>query len=316
MKVLVTGGAGFIGHNVAIYLKSRGYEAIALDNLKRTTEFACKRLAAYNVPIIKGDVLNTNVLKSAFSNVDIVVHAAAHVSVEESMKKPAMYFKNNVAGTANVAHVCLRKGVKLLIYVSSAAVYGNPITLPISETHPTNPISPYGLSKLMGEEVVKFYGGRGLKYVILRLFNAYGPGQSRAYAGVITRFIERLSEGKPPIIYGDGEQTRDFIHVYDVAEAIRLLIERGVENEIINLGSGKPTAIKELAELMIKLTNRNLKPIFTKARPGEIRHSYADTSKARRLLNFEPSIDLERGLGDLLGLKVQSGELVEDSCRS
>ncbi|MEM2768208.1 MAG: SDR family NAD(P)-dependent oxidoreductase [Candidatus Bathyarchaeia archaeon] len=300
MKVLVTGGAGFIGHNTAVYLKKQGYEVVALDNLKRATQFATERLNAHHIPLVKGDILNSKALKKALAGVDVAVHAAAYISVKESLKKPALYFRNNVAGTANMAHACLLGGVKLLVYISSAAVYGNPSALPTSESQPPNPISPYGLTKLMGEEAVKFYAKQGLKHVILRLFNAYGPGQSGAYAGVITHFIERLSRGKPPIIHGDGQQTRDFIHVYDIAEAIKLCIEKGLENETLNIASGKPTAIKELAELTIKLVNPNLKPLHTKPRPGDIKHSHADISKAAKLLGFNPKISLEQGLKELL----------------
>ncbi|MEM2593500.1 MAG: NAD-dependent epimerase/dehydratase family protein [Candidatus Bathyarchaeia archaeon] len=299
MRVLVTGGAGFIGHNAAVYLKSQGYEVVAFDNLKRATEFAIERLKVHDVPILKGDILSSRALEKALSGVDVVVHAAAYISVKESLRKPALYFRNNVAGTANVAYACLRRGVKLL-YISSAAVYGNPAHLPISESQPANPTSPYGLTKLMGEEVVKFYARQGLKYAILRLFNVYGPGQSSTYAGVITRFIERVGVNKPPIIYGDGYQTRDFIHVYDVAEAIKLSIEGGLENETLNIASGKPVTIKDLAELIIKHVNQNLKPIFAKPRPGEIKHSHADISKAKRLLGFNPKINLEQGLIELL----------------
>ncbi|MBC7130043.1 NAD-dependent epimerase/dehydratase family protein [Candidatus Bathyarchaeota archaeon] len=299
MKVLVTGGAGFIGHNTAIFLKNHGYEVAAFDNLKRATKFALERLSIHHVPLIKGDTLSAKALKNALAGVDVVVHAAAYISVEESTRKPALYFRNNVAGTANVADACLRKGIKL-IYISSAAVYGNPVALPISETHPTKPISPYGLTKLMGEQAVKFYAEQGLKYAILRLFNVYGPGQSSAYAGVITRFIENLSKNKPPTIHGDGQQTRDFIHVYDVAEAIKLAMEKSVENETINIASGKPTTIKELAQLTITQANPNLKPVYAKPRPGDIKHSHADTSKAERLLGFKPKINLEQGLKELL----------------
>lgn len=305
MKVLVTGGAGFIGHNTAIYLKNQGYEVTALDNLKRAAGFAIERLKMHHVPLLRGDILSFRVLKKALTGVDVVVHAAAYISVEESMRKPALYFRNNVAGTANVAYACLRGDVKL-IYISSAAVYGNPAALPISEAHPANPISPYGLSKLMGEEAVKFYARQGLKYAILRLFNVYGPGQSSAYAGVITRFIERIRADKPPIIYGDGQQTRDFIHVCDVAEAIKLSMEKPLENETINIATGKPATIKELAELTIKHANPNLKPTFAKPRSGDIKHSYADTSKAKRLLGFNPKINLEQGLMELLKLKTSS----------
>lgn len=300
MKVLVTGGAGFIGHNVALFLKSQDFEVIAFDNLSRATAPALKLLHDQNIPIIRGDVLCTSALKRAMAGVDVAVHAAAYISVKESIKKPGAYFKNNVAGTASFAKACLDSHVKFVIYLSSAAVYGDPKSLPIEESHPTDPISPYGLTKLMGEEILKFYSRLGLEYTTLRLFNVYGIGQSSAYAGVITNFMERVAEGKPPIIYGDGQQTRDFIHVRDVAEAIRLVVERRPSNETFNIASGKPTKIAELALLIIKLNGSELKPKHVKPRPGDIRHSIADISKAQRLLGFKPKWDLERGLSDLV----------------
>lgn len=306
MRVLITGGAGFIGHSVAIHLKSRSYDVAVLDNLRRASGYAIERLKECRIPLAKGDVLSAEMLRRVLASVDVVVHAAAYISVEESVQRPALYIKNNVAGTASVAAACLQQGVKLLVYISSAAVYGNPVALPIDEFHPTNPISPYGLSKLMGEEVVRFYAQQGLRYVILRLFNVYGPGQSSPYAGVVTHFIKRVCRGEPPIVYGDGRQTRDFIHVSDVAEAVRLTIERGIENEVLNIGTGRPTSIRELAELVIKLANPSLKPIFTRPRPGDIEDSYADISKAKRLLGFEPRVSLEQGLRELL--KLEAGE--------
>ncbi|MEM2742014.1 MAG: NAD-dependent epimerase/dehydratase family protein [Nitrososphaeria archaeon] len=300
MKILVTGGAGFIGHNVAIVLKNHGFEVVVLDSLERASEQAINRLKAAGVPIIKGNILNDTAVRNALVGVKVVVHAAAYISVEESLQKPAQYFRNNVAATANIAKNCLDKNVELIIYVSSAAVYGEPKHLPINEMHPTNPTSPYGLSKLMGEEVVKFYGGQGLNYVILRLFNVYGLGQTGAYAGVITNFIENAKNGKPPIIYGDGQQTRDFIHVADVAEAIKRAIEKPPTGQTINIATGKPTTIKELAELIIKLSRLNLKPIFAEPRPRDIKHSCADIALAKRLLGFEPKITLEEGLKSLM----------------
>jgi len=299
--VLITGGAGFIGHNTALFLRDRGVDVTVFDNLKRATNFSLKRLRIHGVELISGDVLDTEVLHRAVKGVDVVVHAAAYISAVESIRKPALYFVNNVAGTAAVAAASLRGGVGLLVYLSSAAVYGNPAVLPISESHPTRPVSPYGLTKLMGEDAIKFYAGKGLDYVILRLFNVYGPVQSGAYAGVITRFMENVCRGKPPIIHGHGEQTRDFIHVYDVARSVWLCMERGVRNETINIGSGKPTTIRELAELIIRLADLGLEPIFVKARPGDIRHSHADIRRAEKLLGFKPEISLEKGLKELLG---------------
>ncbi|MEM3550707.1 MAG: NAD-dependent epimerase/dehydratase family protein [Candidatus Bathyarchaeia archaeon] len=304
MKVLITGGAGFIGHNVAMFLRDFGFDVVVFDSLKRSSESSVKRLIERNIPMLKGDVLNAYALNDALRGVDVVVHAAAYISVGESFKKPTLYLKNNVLGTASIAKACLNKGVKLLIYLSSAAVYGEPVNPPISEMHPTNPTSPYGLSKLMGEEVVRFYSKYGLKHVILRLFNVYGLGQSKAYAGVVAKFIERAVKGLPPIIYGDGEQTRDFMHVNDVSEAIKQTIEKNVVNETFNIGSGIPTKIKDLAELVMNIVKLDRKPIHRKPRVGDIKHSYADISKAENLIDFKPRVNLNEGLKELIEAKL------------
>ncbi len=187
MRILITGGAGFIGHNLAIYLAERGFDVTVLDSLERSTEFAVNRLRERGIPIIKADIRNLG----DCGGFDVVVHAAAYVSVPESVVRPIDYIENNVVGTAKVAHECGRVSARI-IYLSSAAVYGNPIKLPIPEDHPINPLSPYGLSKYLGELVIRnFSKVYGFRYVILRLFNVYGPGQNPAYAGVISSFIER-----------------------------------------------------------------------------------------------------------------------------
>ncbi|MEM1557509.1 MAG: NAD-dependent epimerase/dehydratase family protein [Thermoproteota archaeon] len=300
MRILITGGAGFIGHNLAIYLKNSGFEVGVLDSLERSTVFAVKRLSEANIPVARMSVIKTEEIKGFFKEADVVIHAAAYVDVVESMEKPSIYFENNVLGTVSVAKASLDVGVDLLIYLSSAAVYGDPVELPIGENHPTRPISPYGLSKLMGEEVVEFFSKYGLKQVVLRLFNVYGPGQNAAYAGVITKFLERVRNGLPPIVYGDGEQTRDFIHVEDVAEAVKLVLKTGCVGEVLNIGSGNPIKIRDLAALVMRTYGVSGEPIYTIGRQGDIKHSYADISRARILLGFKPRINLENGLKRLL----------------
>lgn len=300
MKILITGGAGFIGHNLAIYLKNNGFDVEVLDTLERSTSFAAKRLNEANIPVTRISIMKTEEIRSIFKKADAVIHAAAYVDVAESMEKPLIYFENNVLGTASVAKASLDAGVGLLIYLSSAAVYGNPVELPIGENHPTRPISPYGLSKLMGEDVVRFFSTYGLRHVILRLFNVYGPGQNAAYAGVITKFLERVQKGLPPIIYGDGEQTRDFIHVDDVAEAVKLVLKTECTGEVLNIGSGNPTKIRDLASLVMRLHGVSGEPIYASERQGDIKHSFADISRARNLLGFKPRISLEHGLRRIL----------------
>ena len=301
MRVLITGGAGFIGHNLAIGLAEKGFDTVALDSLERSTEFAIGRLKQYGISIVKG---NAKAISDC-RGFDVVIHAAAYVSVPESMNRPLDYLENNVISTARVAHECGRVGARL-IYLSSAAVYGNPVKLPIPEDHPINPQSPYGLSKYLGELVIRHFGEvYGLRYVILRLFNVYGPGQNPAYAGVIASFIERTLRSEPLVIYGDGEQTRDFIYVGDVAEIVLRIIEEDLfDNNTYNVGTGKPTSINELARMVMEvLGKKDLEVIHERERPGDIRHSYADISKLRSRINIDPTpldVGLRKTLNEII----------------
>lgn len=307
MKVLITGGAGFIGHHLALHLGSLGYEVLCLDNLSRSSPEVVKTLRSSNIDLIVADVLDINSLELIMSRFkpEVVIHTAALVSVEESVRKPEDYLRCNVLGTLNTVRVSTNYGVSRFIYLSSAAVYGDPIKLPVSEEHPLNPKSPYGLSKLLGEEVVKLYHRMyGLEYVILRLFNVYGPRQSlNPYSGVIIKFIDRVCKGLPPVIYGDGTQTRDFIHVLDVCRATQLSISTENVNEVYNIGSGKPLSINELANLIIRISKLELRPTYEQSRPSDIRHSYADISKAVKYLGFKPSVSIEEGIEELLRLR-------------
>jgi len=299
LKILITGGAGFVGHNLALYLHNRGYTVIAFDSMERAVSRAYRKLYDSGVTVVHGDVRDEVALSAVVKSVDLVIHGAAYVRSDESFNKPREYIDNNVGGTAVVAKSCLEYN-KPLVYISSAAVYGNPLKLPINEDHPTNPVSIYGLTKLMGEHVVKLYGNFGLKYVIVRPFNIYGSGQSEEYAGVITRFISRACRGEPLIIYGDGLQTRDFIHIYDFSRLVELIIERGPYGEVFNAGSGRPMRIIDLAELIRALTRKPVEIVHAPPRIGDIRDSWADISKAKKLLGFQPTVNIERGLADLI----------------
>lgn len=296
MKVLITGGAGFIGHNLALHLVKKGYDVVVVDSMERSSDYASRRLEEFRVPVIRADVKEF----SGYENFDVVVHAAAYVSVEESVKEPIKYIENNVLGTARVGYECVKRGSKL-VYLSSAAVYGEPLKLPISEDHPTRPQSPYGLSKLHGEEVLRnFTLVYGLKHVTLRLFNVYGPGQNPSYAGVIASFLSRALRDEPLIIYGDGEQTRDFVYVGDVAEVIEFFIKENIfDNETYNVGSGKPVTIRELANTVMKIVGKELPVIHEPPRPGDIRHSVADVSKITRLTKIKLT-PIEEGLSKTL----------------
>jgi len=302
MRVVVTGALGFIGHHLCIGLAKEGYKVLGIDNLSRGRRERIDLLRNHGVNVILADIRDPSNIMRVFQEFKpkIVMHLAALISVDESFEKPLLYEDVNVRGTINIILASNKISAWRIIYASSAAVYGNPIKLPIDEEHPLRPLSPYGVSKLAGEMYVKtIFNGEG-GYVILRLFNVYGLGQNPEYAGVITKFMERLERKLPPIIYGDGTQTRDFIHVLDVVEAFIKAIEVNESNVVLNIGTGKQTSIKELAYTMIKLYGLDLQPIYAPPRKGDIKHSYADISKAKKILKWEPRISLEDGLRMLI----------------
>jgi UDP-glucose 4-epimerase len=300
LKILVTGGAGFIGGHVALYLADKGFHVTVLDNFERSSDYIINRLKEFNnIDIVREDLRYSDRIKDLLKNFDIIVHAAAYIDVEESMKDPWSYIHNNYYTTKNITdHLNKRQKI---IYLSSAAVYGEPEKIPVKEDDEKRPISPYGLSKLLGEKTIVYNSiCRGYRYVIFRLFNVYGIGQNRSYAGVITIFIDRVIKGLPPIIYGDGLNIRDFIHVEDVAEAVYMAVEREDFSGIYNLGSGTGVSIKDLAQMIIDISGRkDLKPIYTRPRPGDIRFSVADITRISEKLRFKPRKDLYEGLTDL-----------------
>ncbi len=292
--MLVTGGAGFIGSHLVRELVSLGYEVRVLDNLSRGS---LENLggALSEVELVLGDVRDPEVTTRAASGVDAVVHLAALVDVEGSIRFPELYTEVNLVGTLNLVKASRR--VDSFVFSSSASVYGDPVKVPIPETHPLAPKSPYAASKAAAELYIKTYSNiYGFRYVILRLFNVYGPRQSRGYSGVVVEFIRRALREEPPIIYGDGEQTRDFIYVSDVVKAIVSSLRSKVSG-VYNVGSGTPTKILDLAYTVLRITGaENLRPEFKEARPGDVKHSVADISKANRELGFRPSTSLEAGL--------------------
>jgi len=299
LRVLVTGGAGFIGSHLVRALVRAGHSVRVLDNLSTGSPENLAGLAG-SVELVVGDVRDLRVVEAAVRGVDVVAHLAALVDVAESVERPDTYFDVDAFGTYVVAKAC--RGVEALVYASSSAVYGEPSRLPIGEDHPAAPRSPYAAAKLAGEGFVyAFSAQHSYRPVVLRLFNVYGPKQTKAYAGVISEFVRRALRGEPPIIYGDGEQTRDFIHVGDVVEAfIKAMTDRKVAGTL-NIGSGEAVTIRKLAELVLKLAGReDMKPVHRPPRPGDIKHSVADTRKAREALGFKPRIKLEEGIRELL----------------
>jgi len=304
-EILVTGGAGFIGSHIVDRLLDEGFKVRVLDNLSTGEK---KNLAQHqnkkSFQFIEGDIRNFDLVKKTVKGVDAVFHEAALVSVTRSVENPLLSNEINVTGTVNLLKACVDAHVKRFVYASSCAVYGDTETLPNHENLAPKPLSPYAVEKLAAENYAKvFHNVYGLETVSLRYFNVYGPRQKYGpYSGVISIFINRLLENKPPIICGDGKQTRDFINVKDVVEANMLaLSKREAVGEVFNISTGEATAINKLTETIQKIMEKtDLKPVHAEPRPGDIKHSYGDITKARRNLKYEPKVQLEKGLSELV----------------
>lgn len=297
---LVTGGAGFIGAHLVKELVSQGQRVTVLDNLSGGK---LENLSAVKdrITFVKGDICNySDVLKSC-TEVDYVLHHAALISVAESMEKPQETAEINVQGTVNVLEAARQKGVKRVVFASSAAVYGTRPELPYSETTPTDCQSPYAWSKQVGAELCQLYTkAYGLEAVALRYFNVFGPGQNpnSAYAAVIAKFMQLAVEGKPLGIDWDGLQSRDFVSVKDVVQANLLAATKGVPGEIYNVASGRTYTLLELADTIEKVSGKKLERISRPKRPGDVHESSADITKIRAL-GFAPSVTLEEGLKEM-----------------
>jgi len=304
MRVLVTGGAGFIGSHVVDRLVGEGYSVRVLDDLSNGKLANIEgHLSSGAVEFVKGDIRDANIVKSCLKGVDAVIHLAAQISVQLSVENPDLTFDVNLFGTSNLLRYSAQQGVKRFVFASSCAVYGDTKVLPINESFRTNPISPYADSKLLGERYCLGFSERQLlKSVVLRFLNVYGPRQGmNDYSGVITKFMDRVEKKESLVIYGDGLQTRDFVNVVDVAKAVlAAMTAEGVDGEVFNVGSGKPTSINELAKTILELAGVDLEIFHESSRAGDIKESYADVSKARKFLGFEPKVSLRDGLSVLL----------------
>jgi len=305
MKVLVTGGAGFIGSHVVDKLMLDGHDVVVLDNLySGNMKNIEHHLDESRFRFVEGDIRQPRTVKKAIEGVDAVIHEAAIVSVPLSIENPVLTNEVNVLGTLNLLEASIKTKVKRFVYLSSCAVYGDVAKLPINEDSPVRPISPYASSKLAAEEhCTSFFENHGLETVRLRYFNVYGPRQAASdYAGVMVKFLERIRMDQPPIIFGDGEQTRDFVHVNDVVEATLLAINRdGVAGNLFNIGTGEVVTINKLCDVFLELTGKkHLKPIFKDAKPGEVRHSQADITKAMNLLGYSPKVPLRSGVREFI----------------
>lgn len=297
----MTGGAGFIGSHLVERLLADGCSVTVLDNLSAGKLQNIKRCSDNrNFHFIKGDIRDKKTVDDLMAGVDAVVHQAAITSVPFSIKNPKFVYRVNAAATVNLLESCVKNDVKRFIFASSAAVYGAAKKMPISENAPTRPLSPYGESKLQSEKYCqKFWDKHRLETVCLRYFNVYGPRQTAGqYAGVISRFFDRLKNKLPPIIYGDGKQTRDFVYVDNVVDATILALNcEGAAGKVLNIGTGKAINVNQLSKIFIKLMHRSdVKPKYVAQRAGDIKRSQADITKAKKILGYRPKVSLEQGL--------------------
>ncbi|PIR20636.1 MAG: epimerase [Deltaproteobacteria bacterium CG11_big_fil_rev_8_21_14_0_20_47_16] len=293
--VLVTGGAGFIGSNLVRLLLSRGYAVRVLDNL--TTGYQENLEGLQGVEFVKGDIMDAPLLQKMVQGTSVVFHMAAAVGNVRSLEDPHFDANINVMGTLNVLEAARKTNVRKIVFSSSAAIFGEPVEMPITEDHPVNPDSPYGVSKLAAEKYCLCYNRLyGMENVCLRYFNVYGQHQRYdAYGNVIPIFLTKLRRGEALTVYGDGEQTRDFINVKDIAMANLLSAETPGASGPINIGTGSAITVNTLTQLIQKL-GKDGTVAYKPARAGEVLHSRANISKAQSMLNFQPSVHLAEGL--------------------
>ena len=303
-KAIVTGGAGFIGSHLAERLVELGHQVIIIDDLSSgKMENMDKVLFGKKAEFVQGSITDPSLLKRLFTDADYVFHLAAVTSVPRSIDNPQASHEVNVNGTLNVLLAARDNSVKKLVLASSAAVYGDTPTLPQTEDMMPRPLSPYAVAKLVGEYYCQVFTRiYNLPTVCLRYFNVYGPRQdvNSPYAAVIPKFIQEVRRGNAPVIFGDGEQTRDFAFVKDVVEANVLAAQSDISG-IFNIGGGESVTINRLAALIVELVGSHVKPIYREPRPGDIKYSLADISRASAF-GFKPEYNLKQGLAETIRL--------------
>jgi UDP-glucose 4-epimerase len=335
MRLLITGGAGFIGSHMAENFAKKGWEVVVLDNF-----LTGKR---ENIPdkieIIEGDIRDKSTVANAIKGCDAVIHLAALASVPASFKNPEETYEVNFLGTNNILEAAHQNNVKKVTFASSSAVYGDTQIFPITEENPDNPLSPYGVSKLLGEKICRFYNtAYGLPVVIFRFFNVYGPRQNpfSEYSAVIPKFLSIIKDGGTPVIFGDGEQTRDFIYISDLVHAHELALEgvtksqnyevtKSRSHEVtqvpekasvtlclcdsvtfpasaspLNLGSGEKTSLNDLIRVISRKLGKTVIPKYEPPRSGDIVHSYCDIFRINEILTYKSEITLEIGIEKML----------------
>lgn len=299
MKYLITGGAGFIGSNLADELLKRGHQVRILDNFstgrrENLTGFIDK------IEIVEGDLRNYHTVREAVDGMDFVLHQGALPSVPRSVSDPISSNEANVTGTLNILYAAKDAKVKRLVMASSSSVYGDSPTLPKHEGMELNPLSPYAVSKLAGEKYFQVFANiYGLHTVALRYFNVFGPRQNpdSQYSAVIPKFIKAILNDKQPVIYGDGKQSRDFTYIQNTVEVNILATEADCPPGIVmNCAVHQRTDLNELVAKINQLVGKNIQPIYADPRPGDIKHSFADIERLKQTFNYEPSVLFEEGL--------------------
>ncbi|MEK4158879.1 NAD-dependent epimerase/dehydratase family protein [Paenibacillus odorifer] len=296
MKILVTGGCGFIGSHIVDELLANGHDVLVIDNLSSGYIRNLNKSARF----YKMDFMSLEAERiiKEFTP-EVVIHHAAQVSVQKSMINPVEDATTNIIGTIKLLDYCNKAGVRKIIYASSAAVYGNPDYLPINEDHQIHPISYYGISKYTPEQYIRtFCSNNELNYTILRYANVFGERQdAKGEGGVVAIFLDRLLNHEPPSLYGDGEQTRDFIYVKDIVSANLFVMDKG-NNDLFNVSTGEGVSLNNLYDLMNSGLKKNITPIFESPRKGDILHSYLDNAKLKAL-GWAPKFNIESGLRDV-----------------
>ncbi len=308
-RILVTGGAGFIGSHIVDRLLKEDIEVSIVDNFfTGNLHNISEALNNKHCHLFKGDIRDQVVVKQAINGVDAVIHEAAAISIAQSIEDPVACSDINIMGTLNLIRTAINSGVKRFIFASSAAVYGEAIVSEKTETLSTNPTSPYGVTKLSVEKYLRaFFETNGLEAISLRYFNVYGPRQrsdiNGQYGGVITIFLNRLLNNLPPIIFGDGEQTRDFVYIQDVVEANMCALKcNRAQGDVFNVGTGNQTSVNQVStELKILLNKQNIPNIYKEPRIGDVQHCYAKIKKAASEINWAPRYSFQEGLKEAFG---------------
>jgi len=307
MKILITGGAGFIGSHLCERFVEAGHNVFCLDNfMNGSLSNVRSLLGKRNFKLINGDVRDLDQLEKIVSQgVETIIHLAAQIHVDRSIIEPRLTYETNVFGTLNVLELARMHDIEKVIHASTSEVYGSAQYVPMDEKHPLNAPHPYGASKIAADRMCRAYiETYGLNVCIMRAFNTYGPAQKDSgYGGVISIFVRRLLHDNPPIIYGDGKQTRDYMYVKDLAKAYELILQHEKPlREEINFGTGKEIKIIDLARTLIRICHkqRKVKPVHVAPRPGEVKRLVADYTKAHKLLGWVPKYTLENGLTEFI----------------